>query len=177
MQKQEHPFAYFYCDYLNSATLDSANIIASLIQQFLQQYDPHINDLEEVWTNLGIHEKSPRIRTTEELHDVLKLLLQHFDLNFIVIDGLDECTNSTTLIVSLLDSLNIPGQNNVKTLFISRYQEDLNQTLAAYNQVSISAHSSDLRLYVDSEMSTLKVRSGALRDQIRKRMIEGASGM
>jgi Cdc6-like AAA superfamily ATPase len=125
---------------------------------------------------------STRNPTSEELCGLIRNLSKHFHTTIIVIDGLDEITHSRAEVTRDLSSLNSEG-GKIKTLFASRPEVDLGYELEDFVQVSIAAMSSDLRLYVASEIERrtrerrLRIRDPTLKDHIMTTLIEGADGM
>jgi hypothetical protein len=101
----------------------------------------------------------------------------------IVVDGLDEITNNRAEVTRHLSSLNAED-GKIKTLFASRPEVDIGYELEDFVQVSIAAMSSDLRLYVASEIEKRtrenRLRIGedqSLKDHIMTTLVEGADGM
>lgn len=100
-----------------------------------------------------------------------------------MIDALDECGTNRSHIVELLTSLHEGNETKIKTLFTSRLETDIEVHLGCYEKVSIAATSSDLKLYVASEMENrtrkkaLRVRNPDLKKEIMDRLIDGAQGM
>jgi len=121
--------------------------------------------------------------TPEELCALLQDLSLSFDDVLIVIDALDECGTNRSHIVELLASLHTGNETKIKTLFTSRQETDIEVHLDSYEKVSIAATSSDLRLYVASEIDNrtrkkaLRVRNPELKKEIMDRLIDGAQGM
>lgn len=106
----------------------------------------------------------------------------HFQTTMVVVDGLDEITNNRADVTRALRSLNIEG-GQIKTLFASRLEIDIGYELEDFVQVSIAAMSSDLRLYVASEIERrttekrLRIRDPSLKDHIMTTLVDGADGM
>jgi hypothetical protein len=100
----------------------------------------------------------------------------------VIVDGLDEISVNRSDVVEILQSLNTPS-GNIKTLFASRKEIDPQHPLRHYKQLSIAAMSSDLRLYVASEIekrignTKLRIRSSDLKEHIMATLIEKADGM
>jgi len=84
--------------------------------------------------------------------------------------------------VELLASLSADGFN-IKTLFTSRLETDIELHLGSYEKISIAATNSDLKLYVASEIESrsrkklLRTRDPDLKREIMDRLVEGAEGM
>ena len=80
-------------------------------------------------------------------------------------------------------SLNASEKSNIKTLFTSRLETDIEIHLQNYEKISIAATSSDLKLYVAAEIESrsrkkaLRIRDPELKKEIMDRLIEGAEGM
>lgn len=100
----------------------------------------------------------------------------------IVVDGLNEIVNNRADITKLLQSLNT-ATGSIKTLFASRPEIDIGYQLEDFVQVSIAAMSSDLRLYVASEIERrtrerkLRIQDPSLKGHIMRALIDGADGM
>jgi hypothetical protein len=123
-----------------------------------------------------------RAHTPEELCQLIRELSEHFESAMIIMDGLDEITNDRAGVTRLLRSLNTVG-GHIKTLFASRSEIDIGYELEEFFQVSIAAMSSDLRLYVASEIERrtkerqLRIRDPNLKDHIMTTLVDGADGM
>jgi hypothetical protein len=100
----------------------------------------------------------------------------------VVVDGLDEIVNNRADITRLLRSLNT-ATGSIKTLAASRPEVDIGYELEDFVQVSIAAMSTDLRLYVASEIERrtrerkLRIKDPSLKDHIMKALVDGADGM
>jgi hypothetical protein len=100
----------------------------------------------------------------------------------IVVDGLDEIEANRADVTRMLQGLNDLSKS-VKTLFASRPEVDIGYVLEDCEQISIAAMSSDLRLYVGSEIEKrtrerkLNIRDLDLKAHIVKTLVEGADGM
>jgi hypothetical protein len=140
-------------------------------------------ELEEFYRTLLTTDHSSRVVLT--LADLCKLIAKvstHFATTMIVVDGLDEITENRSGVTRTLQSLNSPD-GSIKTLFSSRIEVDIGYELETFEQVSIAAKSSDLRLYIASELEKrmrekrLRIRDSSLKEHIMKRLEEGAEGM
>ena len=120
--------------------------------------------------------------TPEDFCLLIQSLSTFFDEVMIIIDALDECGNDRSRVVELLAILNAEGFN-IKTLFTSRLETDIEVHLESYEKISIAATSSDLKLYVASEIESrsrkrlLRTRNPDLKKEIMDRLVEGAEGM
>lgn len=104
----------------------------------------------------------------------------------IIIDALDEINDKRSEVIAILRSLNdsiISTESNIKTLFTSRDEVDITTCLSDYRCVSVAADTSDLQLYVKSEIQyraakqTFLFRTPKVRDEVLKVLVAKAGGM
>jgi hypothetical protein len=173
--------AYFYCDYKSSATHDCIAILGSLVKQLALQSELAFNDLEEFYdSHVGMQQDTIRRREPEELCRLITTMAAHFESCMLIIDGLDEISKDRSVITDLLQGLN---NGVIKTLFSSRPEVDIKCHLNDYVQISIAAQSSDLKLYVASEIERrsrtqkLRIQDPDIKEEIMERLVEKAEGM
>lgn len=158
-------------------------ILGSLIRQFALQHESCFEELETFYKDNNPRGKPPVPLTPKALCSLIQKMAVFFEDALIIVDGLDECGQDQAIVVELLAGLNVVGENNIKTLFASRPEVDLEKHLSDYTKVSIAARSSDLKLYVRSEIEErirtrkLRLRDPNLKEQITERLTEGADGM
>ena len=175
--------AFFFCDYKDSASQDLTNILGSLAQQFAKQDEDSFAKLRKFYETQN-SEHRPNFRyDPEALLEVLRAITLTFDCAMIIVDGLDECGTNTPLVVDSLQTLNDGDDATVKTLFLSRDEIEIRERLEHYTKIAIAARSSDLRLYVGSEIDSrirtkrLRIKDPSLKEHILERLVEGAEGM
>jgi len=176
--------AFFYCDYKDTTTQDPSNILGSLAKQIAKQDEQSfemLRKLQQSKTRDGL----PCVHyDPEELRVLIVSMASNYDHTMIVVDGLDECGRNTRVVVDLLASLNTDLENcNIKTLFLSRQEQDIQELLKNYAQVSIAANVVDLELYVGAEIEMrtrtkqLRIKDQSMKDHIIERLVGGAEGM
>lgn len=125
---------------------------------------------------------SPRLPKLEKLLELLHAVVRPFSVAAVIIDGIDEISSNRLDATELLRCINQP-HCSIRTLFASRCEIDIEECLADYERVSIAARSTDLELYVASEIEIrtkrkqLNIKDPDLKAQIMKRLINGADGM
>lgn len=157
--------AFFYCDYMDPATQTPALVLGSLVQQIAKQDERSFEKVQTFCKSRNPDHRDDIDYDPEELRNLLSDMTVDFDCTTVVVDGLDECGTNTIATVEFLASLNLAktgDEANVKTLFLSRDEVDIRLCLADYIQVAIAAKSSDLRLYVGSEIDS-RIRKNKLR--------------
>ena len=175
--------AYLYCDYKNSATQDLSNILGSLAQQFAKQDEESFVKLREFYETHNPEHRLDFRYGSEAMWNLIRTVTSVFDCAMIIIDGLDECGTNAPMVVDSLTTLQDDEESTIKTLFLSRDEIEIRERLENYARVSIAATSSDLKLYVAAEIAVrtrkkkLRIKDQSLKEQIRKRLVEGADGM
>ena len=176
--------AFFYCDYKNVATQDPRNILGSLACQLALQDEQSCVKLQAFYAKHNPPDRPSIGFDSEVLCDLLVEMASNFNEVMIIVDALDECGSQNKKITRLLSSLNGSNEiSNIKTLFFSRDEQEIREVLEGYDQVSIAAESSDLRLFVGAEIELrirnkdLRIRDISLKEDIMKRLVEGAEGM
>jgi len=174
--------AFFYCDYKDPETHGPTAILGALARQLVLQDERCFAQLARFYQDHTVDSHTNRAPTPEELCELISIISKYFQTTMIVVDGLDEITNNRADVTRLLRSLNTGG-GQVKTLFASRPEVDIGYVLEPFNQVSIAAMSTDLRLYVASEIERrtrekkLRVQDPSLIDHIMTTLVNGADGM
>ena len=175
--------AYFYCDYKDVKTQDPANILGSLAKQLIPQSERCFKESEAFYE---VHHSEKQASTSyrpDELRDLVLQMSSFFIQTMIVVDGLDECGKDTTTVTRLLSSLSKSETPTVQTLFLSRDEIDIRETLTDYTPLSIAADKGDLQLYVAAELGTrmknrrLHINNKSIREHIMDQLVNGANGM
>lgn len=179
---KDNAVAFFYCDYKNAASQDPTNILCSIASHLARQDEQCFEKLQQYYKVCNPDGNLPKLPDPMRLHDLILNMALHFNNVAIVVDGLDECGKQTVTVAELLVSLNSKGKN-IKTLILSRDEQHIRDFLDSYTQISIAARSSDLKLYVASEIELrirskrLRIKSEQLKEEIMDRLVNGADGM
>jgi hypothetical protein len=98
-----HPtpgLAYIYCDYTHQLTRET--LLGSLLEQLARMMHPLPAQLSALFKKHQDHKTQP---SEEELQEVLYGIVSGFERCFIVVDGLDECTDGEGMKKFLLETL------------------------------------------------------------------------
>ena len=176
--------AFFYCDYKNPVTLEPRNILGSLACQFALQDEVGFEKLRAFYEKHNPTDRPSIEFSLEDLRGLVVEITSSFNNAMIVVDALNECGAQSKAVTRLLSKLNSSGGVcNIKTLFLSRDEEDIRENLDGYEQISIAARSSDLRLFVAAQIELrirnrdLRIKDESLKQDIMERLVEGADGM
>lgn len=114
--------------------------------------------------------------------DLFQKISANFTSILIIVNGLDEVATNKSQVADNLQSLN-KLHGNEKTLFASRKEIDLHHSLREYWELSTAARSSDLRLYVGSEIEMrlrnrqMRISDPDLKTYIMETLVNKADGM
>ena len=174
---------FFYCDYKDVETQDPVNILGSLAKQLILRSERCFHESELFYE---VHRPGKQVPTSyrpDELCDLILQMSSSFKQTMIVVDGLDECGKNTIKVVELLSSLSKREVSSVQTLFLSRDEIEIRETLIDYTRLPIAADKGDLQLYVAAELGTrielrgLHANKTSIKEHIMDRLVNGANGM
>ena len=174
---------YFYCDYKQNSTHDPVNILKSLIKQLAERNEDTFTQLKDFCVNHGQKQSLEIASSPQQLGSLLQSMTRNISKVFIVVDALDECADTRPQVLEALKELYISPDGNIKALYTSRNEIDIEEALQDFKQVQIAARSSDLKLYVASEIEKrtqsrqLRIKDPDLKSYIMKQLVEQAQGM
>lgn len=167
---------YFYCDFKDPAKQNAVNLYGSLIAQLIEQAVEIPDEVDALYLK---YNKRPA--ALDHLKDVFSGLIQSLPKVFIIIDGLDECTDRATVLDGLLELKNHP-EGNTNVLVTSRNDPATRLALSSVPNLAMKAENvgADIELYVKSEMEQrVKLRrlKPEIKDEITVKLVDRANGM
>lgn len=174
---------YFYCDYADHRTLDTCNILGSLLMQLLRTKpipEPLVAMIEKCY------EDGLRTPETKELIAIICTAVEIFSELFIIIDGLDECKKNVWQDVLVLIKDLIQKKTPCVKIFVSCREEDqILQGLAQYSHIQISTEvvSRDISAFIQGTVRSrldsgdLKIHNSTLEKDITQKLEAKAQGM
>lgn len=167
---------YFFCEHSNPETTTTRNILGSLARQLASKHRHAFADMLAFSKDGSLNN---RLQTDEgPLLELIWRMSCHWESVIAVVDGLDECRENSHHVSNTLAKLSQPDDGNIKTLLVSRVEEDIQRELMNFQEVEISANKEDVRLFVASEMSTrFSTMSNALKLEVLDFLIERSEGM
>lgn len=179
----ESALCYYYCDYTDSASLDSNYLMASLIKQILMRLPlESINDK----LNCPFQEDMPPPSILAS-RDFLTRLFREFGTIYLVIDAIDELSpdNQRHVLDLIADLLSVPSPPIIKTFVTSRPEEHrVRAALANHESISLSTAevNNDISQYIAGMISTMSQQNSLLKNETIKQEISsvltaGAEGM
>ncbi|PVH68190.1 hypothetical protein DL98DRAFT_633326, partial [Cadophora sp. DSE1049] len=174
--------AFFYCDYKNSSTHSASTILVSLARQLIMRYKNCFDNLATFHEKHVSPDRSIRTPLPEELCQLISKVSAYFDTVIIVVDGLDKISHGRADMSTLLASLTASSPS-IKALFSSRLEVDIGHVLNDFPTISIAAQSSDIRLYIASEIEKrttdmrLEINDPNLKEHIIMTLADRCDGM
>jgi hypothetical protein len=174
--------AYFYFDFNDDRKKHHENLIRSLIVQLSIQSEKHSDSLNALYSHSqgGKHQPS-----YDGLVGTLQSMLQLHPKTYIILDALDECGDREELLKLLqeINKCNI-GKAQVQILATSRKERDIEDALDPLlpQKVCIQSGqvSDDIQLFIHETLhndSKLKKWPATVKDEISKKLMDGACGM
>lgn len=170
---------YHYCDFANAATLEPRQIVGSLVRQLAEQpklFPSSIRDSYYVFSR-----SSPAIDILVSfLHELIE---RYYDAVYVVIDGVDECSERQSLLRILHAVEQHPSSvDRLKILVSSRPEYDLRKAWSMRSSISITPEDVEdsLRTHVRLELAKspkLSQLTTATRLDLGAQLVSRAEGM
>ena len=184
-QNPKCALAYYYCEYRLPETQLLSNILGSLIRQICATSDEVFEELDLFYSDRNEKAKHPVLPTAEELDKLLRRLSTSFESVMIIVDGLDEISDSDELskVLSTLSSLRSPADGSIKVIYTSRDEIDIKRHFSEFETISIAARGKDLELFVAAVVEgrirnrLLRLRDPTLKGTIIDGIVSKANGM
>ncbi|KAL1631207.1 hypothetical protein SLS56_004454 [Neofusicoccum ribis] len=184
LSNYEKGFAYFYCDYKDEKSQEPSKIMGSLAAQLAVQNEQSMKILRKHYERYHLPGKHHSSSGKPSLVTLIQEMSENHTDVAIIVDALDECGKNVATVAEMLASLNAEQGRNIKTLFLSRDEHEIRFSLQdTFVHVPIAARSSDLSLYVASEIETrmssgkLRIRNPTLKSEIMERLVNESDGM
>ena len=156
--------AFFYCDFRDNQKKDRRGLLSSLLVQCCDQSDSYCAVLSDFYS---VHDSGSQHPSDDELVQCLGNMLKLPEQLpiFIVLDALDECSNSSSIpsprdkILELVEELVRLRLPNLRICVTSRPEVDIKPVLSRLANHSISLHGEsgqrqDILEYVRSVVTT-----------------------
>lgn len=169
-------YTYIYCNYNRRKEQTSAALLSSMVQQVLQ----HSSSEEippEVQALYNSHKKYGTRPTTKELTELLGKLTSKYETLFVVLDALDECSESEEDTLRFLSTVQSIG-SNVRIMCSSRFSTTFDAFLGSSKKLEIYARDEDIKMFLDSEISQQPRLSKHVRSDpdLRTEIIDSVTG-
>ena len=177
-------FAYFYCSFSNDESLQTQNILGSILAQICVESEPVYDEVRTKHADTTTRSTSQSARLgVDVLVDLIIRQAQHRKQLYIVIDAINE-SNDPCSLLQALDKI-LKSASGVQLLVSSINEKGIERIIDQMGktfEVTISPNDirEDVGLLVDSALTThprLMALPETLKDDISKRLTDGAEGM
>lgn len=174
---------FFFCDYKDRDTWDPTNVLGAIASQLARQKAEAFEILQNYYNELHPKNGLEKTPDPDELRIKIGEMSQMFNQTIVIVDGLDECGDTTDDVVDILVEL-AEYDTTVSMATLSRDHDNIRYRLEeSFTHITIAAHSEDVRLYVGAELDhrirtqQLRLASVAMKDEIAETLIQRADGM
>ena len=180
---QEMTVTYYYCDFSDMESLETSNILGSMIRQLLEKIIIPHNVGKQIDSFYKLGSRTP---ADNELVAILTSTLEHFSKVFIFIDGLDECRKEVqSTILTIVRQLSLSQLPLLKILITSREEVVISTSLSGLPRLRISAEniSNDIVSFIEEAVKSsigtraLVIQDPALEAETILALQKGAQGM
>ena len=137
-------FAYFYFDFKDSSKRDIRGLISSILAQLCDQSDQSWSILSQLYTDHRNGSDQPsEAELIQCLQDILNIEGQ--SATYIIMDAVDECSNSSGIpssrekVLNLVDDL-VNSHPDLRICVTSRPEQDIRMVLESLTCCNISLH-------------------------------------
>jgi hypothetical protein len=161
-----------YCNYKEQTLQTVTHLIASLLKQSVQDCPVTSDNVKSFYRRHQIRTTYP---TLDEFFQTLETEIKTYEKVFIVVDALDECTESNGSRIKLLKALrSLAGHVNL--MVTSRDLPSIEQHFRDAQRLHIRATDEDVAKYVQSQLGDYPGLVN-LRDTITKKIVDKVEGM
>jgi hypothetical protein len=170
--------AYVYCNYKEHGSQSAQGCLAALLKQLVQSRPDIAQPVQLLYSKHAGRQTRPLI---EETFNTLRSICTVYLRVFIVLDALDEFTNSNNergKLIDLLSSLEV--ETNIKLMMTSRFIPDIEREYQSAIKLEIRASDQDVRKYITGQLPRLPKciqNDNGLKTEIQNKITERVDGM
>lgn len=147
------PVVYIYCDYTKQYEQTPDSLIASILKQLLQNQSRLSG---HIWKTFDHQTNSGTRPSADEIYALLQSTLSEFSQVYIVVDAVDELSDSGQVRRTLLSKLNALQEIDIVNLMVtSRFIPQIKQELHDPRRLEIRASDDDVRRYAERHINKL----------------------
>lgn len=177
-QKDNIGIASVYCNYKARETQTTTDLVAAILKQLVQERPLFGGPVA------ALHERHADRRTRPSLDELLTALNSvgscYYKV-YIVLDGLDECSDSDGTCSKLLAKLrSSQTKTDISLMATSRFMPKVVQFFEGFPMLEIRASDADVKQFVAGQMNRLPHcvhRNTSLQGEIQDRIVQAVDGM
>ncbi|OBT38813.1 hypothetical protein VE00_10966 [Pseudogymnoascus sp. WSF 3629] len=170
--------AYIYCNYKRRETQSTTNLLAAILKQLVQECPLYGEPVATLHKQHADRRTRPPL---DEIRAALNSVVNSYSKAYIIIDALDECTDSDGTRSELLTILrNLQTATNTSLMATSRFVTRIEQSFQGSPMLEIRASDADVKRFVAGKMHQLPKcvqRDHELHIETQEGIIRAVGGM
>ncbi|KFZ17293.1 hypothetical protein V501_01823 [Pseudogymnoascus sp. VKM F-4519 (FW-2642)] len=170
--------AYLYCNFRRRDEQKINDLLASLLKQLAQGLNPLPDAVKSLY---GKHINIRTRPTLDELSQALQAVAALYTKVFIIVDALDECLMTGSHRSNFLSRIfDVQGKSGSNLFMTSRHIPEIIEIFSGHTLLEIRALESDVRRYVDGNISNLPSfvrRSPELQEEVKTEIVKAVDGI
>ncbi|KAL8685175.1 MAG: hypothetical protein Q9224_005930, partial [Gallowayella concinna] len=173
---EEPTVAYFYCDSSFTTKRTPFDICKTLILQLQSQCQEPLPALQTAYRNAALHSRS-HISDADDVFSLFRRVTAQLKSSYIVVDGLDECTDIPNVIRWLLDATS--SICSLRLIMISRDTLEIRKALTESPSLDLTADSMkpDINIYLSRAVLSLPCDTQQMKEHVLDVVSRKADGM
>ncbi|RVD85886.1 uncharacterized protein DFL_004190 [Arthrobotrys flagrans] len=185
-RSQRHYVAYFFCTYTTASSLLAHTILSSLLHQMFYYSQDLPRDLvEDIQSRFENRASSSRVVLSDIQRFITKIIENNQAINYIVVDGLDECNDKERgIILRILKKILKDVPQAIKILISSRGSQDIARALQNFQQLNLgTSNQEDVDAFISQTLHNKELEgqlpelSGDLFAKVKSFLSENAKGL
>jgi hypothetical protein len=178
MHNSPRGVAYVYFNYKAQAEQDAASMLAAILKQLTQSLPSTMEPVERLYDQHAGKGTKPSL---DELYSALRSVLAHYPAVYIIIDALDECSDTDGARQQFLARLRgLQAEQDVRLMVTSRYISGIIEGFKEASKIEVRASREDVMRFVAGQINRLPKciqRDPALQELMQEKIAEAADGM
>ncbi|KFZ19348.1 hypothetical protein V502_03701, partial [Pseudogymnoascus sp. VKM F-4520 (FW-2644)] len=170
--------AYVYCNYKRQGTQTATDLLAAILKQLVQERPLYGEPVATLHKQHADRRTGPSL---DEIRTALNSVLNSYSKAYIIIDALDECTDSDGTRSDLLTILqNLQAKSNISLMATSRFDARIEQSFQGSSMSEIRASDADVTRFVAGHIRRLPKcvqRDLELQAEIQDGIVQAVDGM
>ncbi|KFY39666.1 hypothetical protein V495_05813 [Pseudogymnoascus sp. VKM F-4514 (FW-929)] len=170
--------AYVFCNYKRQEKQTASDLLAAILKQLVQGHPSYGAPVTALHKKHADRETRPLL---DEVCTALHSVINSYSKSYIIIDALDECTDSDGTRSELISALrNLQTRTDTRLMVTSRFIARIEELFEESPMLEIRANEADVRRYVAGQLCRLPKcvqRDPELQAEIQQGIILAVDGM
>jgi hypothetical protein len=177
-QSDDIGIAYLFCNYKAQVDQSALNLFAAVLKQLVQGRPDIAAPVMRIYDH---HSKRRSKPSVDELIQALLSACSSYSTVYIIIDALDECSNTDGVRRHLIDRIrDLQASSNMRLLLTSRFIPEITHRFQSDPMLEVRASEEDVRRYIQGQIHRLASciqHNKELQYVVQSKIIEAVDGM